>query len=102
MSEFSGFHKGQVGALIRLDTEDDPLFLAAASKKEIHVFQPDGTTKKWTASLDGTKLTFTTTAITDLPYSGRYVLQSYIEGTGWKLHGERVELIVGETLIAPA
>lgn len=99
MSEFSGFHKGQVGALIRLDTEDDPLFLAAASKKEIHYRQPGtGTTGAWTASLDGTKLTFTTTAVTDLPAAGEYLLQAYLEGTGWKLHGAVVSMLVGDTV----
>jgi len=102
MSEESGFYKGQVGALIRLDTLDSTALLAVATKKEIHYQRPSGAVGAWTAALDGTKLTFTTTLITDLPESGRYILQAYIEGTGWKVPGGRTTMVVGEPIKAIA
>jgi len=100
MPEESGFYEGQIGALIRLDTEDDTAYLAAATKKEIHYKRPSGTTGAWTATLDGTKLTYTTTAITDLPEHGKYIVQVYMEGPGWKLPGKEVVMIVEEPIIA--
>lgn len=102
MSEDSGFFRGQVGALIRLDTLDDPALLAAATKKEIHYQKPSGAVGIWAAVLDGTKLTFTTTIATDLPESGRYYLQAYIEGAGWKVPGERTAMVVNEPIMAIA
>lgn len=101
MGSDSGFYVGQVGALIRLDTEDDAGLLAAATKKEIWYKRlTDGVTGAWTAGLSGTKLTYTTTAITDLPKAGEYVLQAYIEGSGWKILGEKVSMIVDEPVKA--
>ena len=98
MSEDSGFFRGQVGALIRLDTSDDPALLALATKKEIHYQRPSGVVGVWTATLDGTKLTFTTSLVTDLLESGKYFLQAYIEGPSWKIPGERVPMVVGEPI----
>lgn len=95
MIEDSGFFVGQVGALIRLDTEDSAALLAVATKKEIHYRRPEsGTTGAWTASLDGTKLTYLTTLITDLPEAGDYLVQAYIEGPGWKVPGKITTLRV--------
>lgn len=99
MSEPSGFFAGQVGALIRLDTQDDVALLAAATVKRILYKRPNGTTGYWTAGLDGTKLTFTTTAITDLPEAGEYTLQAYVEAPGWKVPGEKVSMIVAEPIV---
>ena len=99
MSEESGFFKGQVGASIRLDTEDDPVFLAAATKKEIHYKQQrTGVTGIWTATLDGTKLCYTTSDVDDLPTAGIYTLQVYMEGPGWKIHGKKVDMLVGDPI----
>jgi len=93
----SGFFIGQIGAQIRLDTEDDPALLAAATTKEIWYKRPHtGGTGAWTATLSGTKLVFTTTAVTDLPVAGEYVLQAYLAGTGWKLTGKKVVMFVDE------
>lgn len=97
----SGFFVGQIGALIRLDTEDDPSLLAAATTKEIWYKQPGtGTTGAWTAALDGTKLTYTTLAVGDLPVEGEWKVQVYLAAPGWKLTGKIVSMFVNEPLKA--
>ncbi len=99
MAERSGLFEGQVGALIRLDTLDELAILAAATKAEIHYKLPEsGTTGVWTATIDGTKLTYTTEGISDLPETGEYILQAYLEGTTWRLHGRKVVMLVEEPL----
>lgn len=99
----SGFFVGQVGAQIRLDTLDDPTLLAAATTKEIWYERPaTGTTGAWPASLDGTKLVYTTLAITDLPEEGEYKLQVYLAAPGWKVTGKIVSMVVNEPLKAIA
>jgi hypothetical protein len=98
--ERSGFFAGQIGALIRLDTQDDASLLATATKTEIYYKYPEsGTTGSWTATIDGTKLTYTTTAVGDLPEAGEYFLQTYIEGPGWKIPGKKVVMLVEEPII---
>lgn len=93
----SGFFIGQVGAQIRLDTEDDPARLAEATTKEIWYRRPEtGTTGAWTASLDGTVLVYTTLAIGDLPENGEYKLQVYLAGPGFKVTGKIVSMYVDE------
>jgi hypothetical protein len=84
---------GQVGVKFSLDTQDDPALLAAATKKEIWVKCRTGKFK-WTASLDGTIFSYTTTASSDLPCSGEYFLQTYAEGVGWKVPGRIVTVKV--------
>jgi len=101
VSERSGFFIGQIGASIRLDTEDTAALLAAATTLEIHYRLPKtGATGIWTATLSGTKVVYTTTAITDLPLAGTYIIQSYLEGPGWALKGRKVDMIIAEPLIA--
>lgn len=97
----SGFFVGQIGAQIRLDTQDDLSLLAAATTKQIWYKRPDtGVTGAWTASLDGTVLVFTTTAITDLPVAGEYKLQVYLEAPGYKTVGKIVSMVVEEPVKA--
>ena len=98
----SGFYTGQIGALIRLDTADDPAVLAAATVREIHCCLPRSrVVHKWSAGLDGTKLTFTTTEASDLPTSGVYKLQAYLEGPGYSLAGDIVDMAVLAPLVLP-
>ena len=97
----SGFFVGQIGAQIRLDTQDDLSLLAAATTKEIWYKRPDtGATGAWTATLDGTKLVFTTTAVTDLPVAGEYQIQTYLEAPAYKVTGKIVSMVVSEPVKA--
>jgi hypothetical protein len=96
MGKNSGFFTGQIGALIRLETSDTLEFFNAATLQEIHYQRPDGVTGKWAAGTDGTKLTFLTTTAADLPISGRYTLQAYMEGPGWALHGDKAIMVIGD------
>ncbi len=101
MPSDSGFFVGQVGAQIRLDTKDDPTYLAQATVKQIWYKRPDtGVTGAWTASLDGTVLVYTTLAITDLPVCGEYKLQTYLEAPGYKVTGDVVSMVVGKPVKA--
>jgi hypothetical protein len=96
----SGLFAGQVGALIRLDTQDDTSLLAVATRLEIHYKLPEsGAAGTWTATPSGTKLTYTTTDFSDLPEVGKYQLQAYIEGPGWAVHGRKVVMLVEKPLI---
>jgi hypothetical protein len=93
----SGFFVGQIGAQIRLDTEDDVSLLAAATTKEIWYKRPStGITGAWTASLDGTKLVYTTLTVADLPVAGEYKVQVYLEGPSYKLTGKIASMVVEE------
>lgn len=97
----SGFFVGQVGAQIRLDTKEDTSFLASATLKQIWYSRPDtGVTGAWTATLDGTKFVFTTTAIGDLPVAGEWKLQTYMEASGYKVAGKIVSMVVEEPVKA--
>lgn len=99
MAYNSGFFTGQVGALIRLDTEDTEVLLGAATVKEIYCELPRSKEiVVWSATLDGTKLTYTTSSAEDLPKSGDYKLQAHLEGVGWSLEGEIVTMTVGNPL----
>lgn len=103
MPSDSGFYIGQIGATIRLDTEDDVTLLNAATLKQIWFKQPTtGTTGAWTATLSGTKFVYTTTAISDLPVAGEYKVQTYVEGAGYKIPGKVVSMVVNEPVKAIA
>lgn len=94
------FSAKQIGALIRLETEDDTIFLDAATVTQILCKVPrTGEVKTWTATVDGTKLVYITTSATDLPVEGTYELQAHIEGVGWSLSGEIAAMYVHKSLI---
>lgn len=95
----SGFFAGQIGALIRLDTLDDPLVLVDATTTQINYLLPSGTAGEWTATLSGTVLSYLTTSAADLPEAGTYKVQAYVEGPGWKIAGGVVEMEVVAPLI---
>ena len=80
---------GQVGVKFSLDTEDYPALLAQATKTEIWVTCRAGKFK-WPATLEDTVVSYTTRDVTDLPCSGDYRLQAYVEGDGWKIPGDIV------------
>jgi hypothetical protein len=98
----SGFFVGQIGAKIILETGDDALTLAAATALKINYRRPSGTTGSWTATLEGTALAYTTTAIADLSEAGAYRLQAYGEGPGWKAPGAEVTMVVQPPIVAVA
>lgn len=100
MAVKSGFFVGQIGAKIQLDTSDDATLLAAATVKRIKYKTPEtGTTGYWEAALEGTKLTYTTTAATDLPESGVYKLQVFLSQLpNWAAHGSIASVEVEEPI----
>ena len=94
----SGFHKEQIGAKIILDTLDDELLLSSATTIEIWYENSVGS-GKWTATLDGSNFTYTTTSVDDLPVAGVYSLQCYAEGPGWSIPGDIVKIKVADNLL---
>jgi len=100
MSQFSA---RQIGALIRLEINDDPTYLVDATVLEIHCKTPrSDVIVVWTAQLDvsdGAKITYSTTTADDLPTDGTYKLQAHAEGPGWSLSGEIATMQVHKTLI---
>lgn len=78
-------HLGAVGERITLETEQD---LTEATKMEIQVIKPDGTSATWTAIAEDTSLLYVSQA-GDLDVAGRYLLISYVEwGSGSKHLGD--------------
>lgn len=99
MTTPSGFYVGQIGAKIILDTRDDTSLLAAATVLKINYCSPTGVKGSWVATREDTKLTYTTTAITDFAEAGTYQVQAYAEGPGWKIPGESVQMLVTAPII---
>ena len=97
MTTNSGFHKGQIGAKIILDTLDDPILLASADIKEIWYRNSLGS-GKFTATLEGTNFIYTTTAASDLPVVGTYSFQTHAEGSEWNICGNIVRVKVEDKL----
>ena len=97
MTANSGFHKGQIGAKIILDTLDDPTLLESATVKEIWYKHSLGN-GKWDAELDGSTFTYTTLSEEDLPVFGVYSLQVYAEGVGWKTPGDIIKIKVADNI----
>jgi hypothetical protein len=99
MSSESGFYAGQVGAKIRLDTGDASLVSSATTKRIIYKRPVSGTIGYWSATVEeSSKLVFTTTTVLDLPESGDYLLQAYMEGTGVKILGGIAVMSVGKPI----
>jgi hypothetical protein len=94
----SGFHQGQIGAKIILDTLDDSDLLESAIVKEIWYKNTSGS-GKFSAEVNGSTLSYTTTSTTDLPVSGIYQLQAHAEGTGWSIYGDIVSTQVSVNVI---
>lgn len=87
-------YKDQVGVVLTLATGLD---LAGATKMELHVVKPDGTTDTWTAEesveVPGS-LTYTTED-GDLDQAGGYIISNYVEwGTDSKQPGDPYILAV--------
>ena len=96
--------KGDIGTKIILNTNTD---LATGSVFKIYYRKPDGTTGSWTAQKesDNKSISYTTQVVSDLDIAGTWVIQSYVEISGWKGYGVSVNMIVGtpvtETTPAP-
>lgn len=86
--------KGDIGTKIILNTGSD---LSTGTLFKIYYRKPDGTTGFWTAQKesDNTSISYTTLSSSDLDVVGTWVLQSYVEISGWKGFGVSVNLIVG-------
>jgi hypothetical protein len=78
-------HVGDIGIVITFDTGED---LTAATVHQLFYRKPNGTTGEWVNTIDGTKLTFTTTAATDLDVGGVWTIQAYVESGTWKRHSD--------------
>ncbi|MBI5872698.1 MAG: hypothetical protein HZB36_00945, partial [Candidatus Omnitrophica bacterium] len=86
--------KGDIGTKIILNTGSD---LSTGTVFKIYYHKPDGTTGSWTAQKesDNLSISYTTLTLNDLNVVGTWVLQSYVEISGWKGFGVSVNLIVG-------
>ena len=95
---------GQIGVKIELETLDT---MIGATVTEIKYKKPSGVTGSWTATQDGTKLSYITAepvdsaALDDLDESGTWYLQAYATGTDWSILGEAVTLDVLSVFMVP-
>lgn len=90
--------KGDIGTKIILNTNTD---LATGSVFKIYYRKPDGTMGSWTAQKesDNTSISYTTQVVSDLNIAGTWVIQSYVEISGWKGYGVSVNMIVGMSVM---
>lgn len=86
--------KGDVGTLIILDCVQN---IADASLRKIKVVRPDKTTTEWPALPEGTTKIKYTIMENDFNMAGRYMIQAYIEASGWKGRGEWTYIDVQDT-----
>lgn len=97
--------KGDIGTKIILNTGSN---LSTGTVFKIYYRKPDGTTGSWTAQKesDDLSISYTTLSSSDLDVVGTWVLQSYVEISGWKGFGVSVNMIVGspvtEVITTPA
>ena len=73
---------GDIGTLIELETGET---LTGGDNALIYYQKPSGDTGSWTGVVDGSKITYTTAAVTDIDEPGPWKLQGYVElSTPWK------------------
>jgi len=93
--ESGGIHVGDIGTVIIFDVGES---LAAATVHKLLYLKPDGVSGEWEGTVDGTTLTFTTTAATDLDVAGRWMIQAYIDLGTWKGHSHMDPFVVWPNL----
>lgn len=93
---------GDIGQPIRVNCKID---VSGASVMRIEYRKPSGTKSYWIATAyedeelgTTTKIQFITTAATDVPESGVWQLQPYVEKGTWKKRGIIAEMYVYPTL----
>jgi hypothetical protein len=91
-----GAHVGDIGTPIVFDTGED---LTLATVHKLIYRKPNGTTGEWEGIIDGTKLMFVTTLITDLDQAGTWDVDAYIEIPGWKGHSDIDHFDVSRNII---
>ena len=83
-------YEGQIGVKIELETLAD---LTGATLTEIK-YKTGSTKGAWSATVDGTKIFFITTAATDLESRGVIQVQAHASGPGFDLLGETASFTV--------
>lgn len=82
-------YEGQVGVKIELETSSD---LTAATLIEIKYKKPGAEKGVWPATVDGTKIYYTTATAGDLDKRGVLQVQAHVSGPGFDLLGETAEV----------
>ena len=73
-------HNGDIGAVIRLTSDDD---ISTQTSLSIKYRKPDGTEGSFTGTVNGTtNVQYTTTSADDLDQSGEWEFQGYAELSG--------------------
>ena len=85
---------GDIGSLIELDTGED---ISSGSGAKIKYKKPSGDTGEWSATIDDTKLTYTT-ADGDLDEAGTWLIQGYLTVGIWTGHTAATEIHVGTVI----
>jgi hypothetical protein len=78
-------HVGDIGTEIIFDTTED---LSAVTVHNLHYKKPNGTTGVWTTTVDGTRMKFITTMVTDLDFAGTWDVQAYAKAPTWERHSD--------------
>lgn len=91
MTEEGKIYVGQIGVLLSVETQREdaaPVDLTTATLTEIVCLLPDKSVSTFPATVNGTKLEYTTLLNTDLPLPKTYSIQSHIVGPGYDALGE--------------
>lgn len=84
--------QNDLGTALTVDTK---VSLSGATKTELHVLKPDGSTAEWTCTTSGNNLLYTTVAA-DWTQLGTHRLVAYVEFSGTKYTGTAFEIEVYE------
>ena len=92
----ASYFEGSIGQKIICDCGVD---ISLATTRTIKYQKPNGTTGSWTAAQETTtSISYTTTAITDLNFTGIWRFQSYVITPTWTHHGEIDKKMIKENL----
>ena len=86
-------YKGDIGTVLIVDVKTD---ISDATKLSLKVLDPDGISREWAGTLEGTTKIRYVVVEGDLNKVGIYKVQPYIERPGWTGRGETVEFFVNE------
>ena len=86
-------YKGDIGTILIVDVKSD---ISDATKLSLKVLDPDGISREWAGTLEGTTKIKYVIISGDLDKVGTYKVQPYVERPGWIGRGETAVFFVNE------
>lgn len=87
------YYVGDIGTQIEVDVCTD---ISTATRVELRVVKPDGTTATWVGTvLETTKIRYIVQA-GDFSVDGRYRIQPYVEMPSWRGKGNTATFVVSD------